>query len=264
MPNCRDFLSKSLVSLSAELLLPHADIISKKSPEDSRPDFIDKDMASIIGIGAECKGIINNIRNKRLTNVQLAIIEPTKHEKERQNQVKDMADILGINFRRGRYDTPKKWNKIIAWDSAFKEKYRRYISSIINKPKIAIVIVGLEDSYAGIDLTMYALSIAREQGAVICILIDRRYDKSDNCYEGSPSDITAEIFYDDTEPYILDNIFKEIDLVITSVTTDIISLARAKDLSAVTAGNMKDIIMKSKADLPLVKAVIRKEEIIRL
>lgn len=221
-------------------------------------------MVSIIGIGVECKDIIDNIRNQRLTDAQLAIIEPTKDEKERQNQVKDTADILGINFRRGRYNIPKKWNKIIDWDSAFKEKYLRYISSIINKPKLAIVIVGLEDSYAGIDLAIYALSIAREQGAVICILIDRRYDKFDKCYEDSLSDITAEIFYDDTEPYTLDNAFKEIDLLITSVTTNIISLARAKGLSVVTAGNMKDIIMKSKADRPLVKAVIRKEEIIIL
>jgi len=221
-------------------------------------------VVSIIGIGAECKDIINNIRNQRLSDAQLAIIEPTRDEKERQNQVKDTADILGINFRQGRYNIPEKCHQTIDWDSAFKEKYRRCISSIINKPKLAIVILGLEDSYAGIDLAIQALSIAREQGAVICILIDRRYVKFDNCYEDSLSDITVKIFYDDTKPYTLDSAFKEIDLVITSVTTGIISLAKAKGLSAVTAGNMKDIIMKSKADMPLVKAVIRKEEIIVL
>ena len=73
-------------------------------------------VVSIIGIGAECKDIINNIRNQRLTDVQLAIIEPTKDEKERQNQVKDTADILGINFRQGRYNIPEKCHQTIDWD----------------------------------------------------------------------------------------------------------------------------------------------------
>ncbi|MBI5875582.1 MAG: hypothetical protein HZB81_07050 [Deltaproteobacteria bacterium] len=110
------------------------------------------------------------------------------------------------------------------------------------------------------------MSIAREQGAV-CLLIDRRCD---TFFRGSAPDLsclsafTVQISYDSAEMSALDSQFKEIDSVITSATTDIILLARAKGLSAVTADNMKAIIMKNKTDCPLVEATISREEVIRL